>query len=129
MAKGNGGTRGQGPAQISGGRTIAPVSGDGVRSFLLSYTPKEEGFTSNEEIELVAQKLGLNDMNEDELRSMRNRAVSIYNNAMEKEIKYDENGEYAGRTDKYWEYSEGMMSVTAIIDYIRNRRGTPVSML
>ncbi len=134
MAKGSGSTRSSAPARSGVGAApsggIVAVSGDNqIKAFLLSYTPAESGFTSADEIKLVSGKLGLEKMNNDELREMRNKAVSIYSNAMDKEIKYDENGDYAGRTDKYWDYSEGMMSVTAVIDEVRRRKGTPISML
>lgn len=125
MAKRSGGTRSGG----TGG--VAPIKrgSDAVKSFLLSYTPQNKGFTSNAEIDLVSKKLNLSGMDESALQEMRNRAVKIYSDAMEKEIKYDSNGEFAGRTEKYWEYSEAMQSVTAIIDYLKVRRGVPVSRL
>ena len=100
-----------------------------MESFLLGYTPRQTGFTSNEEIELVTRRLGLDRMSDEELRATRDRVVEIYSRAQNRETRYDQDGNFAGRSEKFWDYNEGLMSVTAIIDYIRRRRGTPVSML
>lgn len=127
MGKGNGGTRSGVGGRGNAGRVER--TDEGIRSFLLGYTPKEQGWTSNEEIDLISSRLGLNDMDDSELRSLRNKVVTIYHDAQEREIRYDENGDFAGRSEKYWDYSEGMMSVTAVIDEIRRRKGTPISML
>ena len=127
MAKSNGGTRASGTS--TGGVVAVPVTDSSIRSFLLSYTPAESGFTSNAEIELVTKNLGLDNLNNEQLQEMRNKVVRIYSNAQEKEINYDENGNFAGRTEKYWDYSEGMMSDTAVIDEVRRRKGTPISQL
>ena len=121
MGKGNGTTR------TSTKENPRGLAGTGsVRSFLLSYTPKDDYFTSNEEIALITDKLKLSGMTADQLTDMRNQVVIIYRDAMDKEIKYDKDGNFSGRTEKYWEYSNGLNSVTAVIDQLRVRRGTPV---
>ena len=122
MAKGSGSTR----ASSSGNPRGLSGASSGIRSFLLGYKPANEHFTSYAEIDLISDKLNLANKNEDELNSMRNTVVSIYRDAMDKEINYDENGEFAGRTEKYWDYSTAMQSVTAAIDYIKSRRGMAV---
>ena len=123
MAKGSGTTR---AGSASAPRGLVTGSENSLRGFLLGYKPADEHFTSNEEIELVTNRLGLRDLNESETNSLRNRVVSIYRNAMDKEIKYDENGDFAGRTEKYWDYSTAMQSVTAVIDYVKVRKGMEV---
>lgn len=96
-------------------------------AFLKGYRPKDDHFTTNEEIELVARKLSLEDQDVETLRNTRNRVVRYYSSLMDREIQYNPDGSFAGRSDKYWDYNYGMMSVTAIIDRYMYRRN-PASM-
>lgn len=122
MAKGSGSTRGSGAASSS-----SRVTGSSsLKSFLLSYKPEDDMFTSKAEMDLIADKLKFSSLSAEQLRETRNKVVEIYSDAMEKEIQYDEDGKYAGRTEKYWDYNEGMMSVTAVIDNELFKRGREV---
>lgn len=97
-----------------------------ANDFLMNYTPKNRHFTSADEIALITETLGLKALDNAGLIETRNEVVMAYHNAMEAEIKYDENGEYAGRSEAYWKYSTAMMSVTAVIDNERYGRGMSI---
>lgn len=83
-------------------------------------------FTSQAEMDLIADKLKFSSLSVEQLRETRNEVVRIYKNAMDKEILYDNNGDYAGRSEKYFDYNQGMMSVTAVIDNELFKRGREV---
>lgn len=84
-------------------------------NFLSSYSPANEHFTTENEIKSILTALKTDIMAG--LRPTRNSVVDFYSDKMDKEIKYDENGEYAGRTNDYWKYNNAMMSVCAALDY------------
>lgn len=84
--------------------------------FLKIYSPKNKFYTSVEEIELVETKLGIKDKTSDELEELRNAVVRYYTELLDDEVIYNETGEYAGRTEKYWVYMDALQSVTAVID-------------
>lgn len=100
---------------------------ESMQEFLNEYTPANEHFTSNEEIARINEVLGLESLDRDGLFHLRNEVVMFYSDAEEKEIKYDENGEYAGRTERFWSLNNAMMSVTAVIDHYKYSIGVPVS--
>ena len=93
-----------------------------VENFLKNYSPDNAHFTSREEMNTIIENLMLNMYSYDQLRTVRNTVVEFYTNLMDKEIMYDENGEYAGRTDKYFQYLCSMGSVTSTIDYYSYNR-------
>lgn len=88
-----------------------------VENFLMNYTPANSHFTSREEIDTIINNMALNTYSYEQLRLVRNAVVEFYTNLMDKEIMYDENGEYAGRTEKYYQYLCSMGSVTSTIDH------------
>ena len=82
-----------------------------MKNFLKGYSPKEEHFTSINEIRLVEDNLNI-DNYKDNLRALRNSVVEFYDELID-ENPNDRNMTYA--------YMESMMSVTAVIDnYIYN---------
>lgn len=81
-----------------------------VKAFLKDYMPVDKHFTSFEEIELVENKLGLKGLSREEIDAIRNTAVMFYDNLMDNEFELN------GRTEKYYDFSTAMMSVTGVID-------------
>ena len=77
-----------------------------MKTFLKSYSPKEEHFTSIEEIHLVEDKLNIPNYN-DNLRALRNSVVQFYDELINEDPN-NRNTTYA--------YMESIMSVTAVID-------------
>ena len=77
-----------------------------MKTFLKGYSPKEEHFTSIEEIHLVEDKLNIAKYS-DNLRALRNSVVRFYDELIH-EDPTNRNMVYA--------YMESMMSVTAVID-------------
>lgn len=105
-------------------RTVAgTVNGGTINAFLKSYRPEEDGFTSASEMMRIRDRLNLDNLNTDGLRKMRDRVVKFYSNLLDKETRYNADGTYAGRTEKFYGYNEAMMSVTAVIDDRIFRRG------
>lgn len=91
-----------------------------VKNFLLGYTPADEHFTSKAEMDFITRALDLE--HAESLRELRNEVVMLYHDEMESEIKFDNNGGFAGRTERYWKLSNAMMSVTAVIDHFAYSR-------
>lgn len=81
-----------------------------VKSFLKVYMPEDRHFTSFEEIELVENQLGLKGLSREEIDAVRNTVVLFYENLMDNEFELN------GRTEKYYDFSTAMMSVTGVID-------------
>ena len=81
-----------------------------VKSFLKVYMPEDKHFTSFEEIELVEKQLGLKGLSREEIDAVRNTVVLLYENLMDNEFELN------GRTEKYYDFSTAMMSVTGVID-------------
>lgn len=71
--------------------------------FLNSYCPKDDMFTSNEECELVIEKLGLSNLSLDGLCECRNAVVKFYSDKR--------------HNNRLEDYMTPMMSVTAVIDH------------
>ncbi len=94
-----------------------------IEGFLKGYRPADDHWTTRAEMTRIQRALRLDGMTQDELIAMRNRVVEYYRGLMENEMRYNADGSFAGRTDKFWDYQQGMMSVTAVIDayYRRNR--------
>lgn len=82
--------------------TIFTFSNEQIE-FLSSYRPKDDMFTTNEECELVIEKLGLSNLSLRGLRECRNAVVQFYSNEW--------------RTNRLEDYMTPMMSVTAVIDH------------
>lgn len=76
-----------------------------MKNFLKGYSPKEEHFTSIEEIHLVEDNLNIPNYS-DNLRALRNSVVQFYDELI---------GDGADKDLRY-AYTESMMSVTAVID-------------
>lgn len=84
--------------------------------FLTRYCPKDDFFTSSEEIEIIRNNLELLGKTIDELRAMRNSVVKFYTKLKDNELNIE-----GKHTDKFWKFHTAMMSVTAVIDnYIYN---------
>lgn len=88
---------------------------DGLE-WLKDYQPKDEHFTSFEEIAMISEKLGLAGLDNEQIQEKRNQVVMFYHNL--KKAETDRN--------KVWDLSIAMMSVTAAIDYIKSKRGMEV---
>lgn len=95
---------------------------DSICKFLNDYKPENRMFTSEDEIDLISETLKLYELSYDERCKMRNEVVRYYAELMENEIIYDENGEYKGRTHKYWDLMQSMQSVTTVIDYYKYQK-------
>jgi hypothetical protein len=93
-----------------------------VKNFLKNYKPENQMFTSEDEIDLISETLNLPELDFEERCKTRNEVVRFYDDLMEAEIIYDNNGEYKGRTDKYWELITSMQSVTTVIDYYKYQK-------
>ena len=79
--------------------------------FLTDYCPEDDFFTSNKEIELVANNLDLSEKTTVELRAIRNSIVKFYSELEDNELNIK-----GKRTDNFWKFHTAMMSVTAVID-------------
>lgn len=79
--------------------------------FLTNYCPKDDFFTSNNEIELICDNLEFLGKTIDEFRAIRNSVVKFYTELKDNELNIEKK-----RTDKYWKFHNAMMSVTAVID-------------
>lgn len=84
--------------------------------WLKDYQPKDEHFTSFEEIAMISEKLGLEGMSDEQVQEKRNEVVMFYHNLKKNEAD----------REKAWNYSTAMMSVTAAIDYVKTQRGMEV---
>ena len=84
--------------------------------FLFNYVPKDNMFTSKEEIKLISETLGLNNMTYHDSLHFRNDVVKYYSGLMESEIILEDEV-YKGRTDKFYDYMRAMQSVTTVIDH------------
>lgn len=89
---------------------------DNYKNFLKGYTPKDDMFTSVEEIELVKKELELDNYPSNRIVEVRNSVVKYYSELMDNEIIRDDEGNYKGRSEDFWKYMNGMQSVTAVID-------------
>jgi hypothetical protein len=76
------------------------------------YCPKDDMFTSKEEIDMLAANFGLDKMSILELRNLRDMVVMFWTNKMREE-RYRNNMEY---TDEYMRLSHAVQSITAVID-------------
>lgn len=76
-----------------------------MKNFLKGYSPKEEHFTSIEEIHLVEDNLNIANYS-DNLRALRNSVVLFYDELI---------GDGSDR-NLIHTFMESMMSVTAVID-------------
>lgn len=87
------------------------------KDFLKEYCPKDNMFTSKEEVKLVTDALGLEDMSIEELCQTRDKVVLFY--LVLEDEEYKENG----ITDKLYSYMTAMQSVTTVIDEEEINRG------
>lgn len=86
--------------------------------FLVDYTPANRHFTSNEEVDKVAEVLNLKSFTDTEdMRAVRNSVVRFYSKIQKNEMVIDENGDISNLTSKFDDYQQAMMSVTAVIDH------------
>ena len=79
--------------------------------FLTRYCPKDDFFTSSEEIEIISNNLELLGKTIDELRTIRNSVVKFYTKLKDNELNIK-----GKHTDEFWKFHTAMMSVTAVID-------------
>jgi len=90
--------------------------------FLKNYKPASRMFTSEDEIDLISETLNLPDLDAEERCRTRNEVVRYYTELMDAEVIYDENNQYKGRTDKFWDLVNSMNSVTTVIDYYKYQK-------
>lgn len=95
---------------------------ESIYEFLRNYKPQNRMFTSEDEIDLISETLNLTELDFESRTRLRNEVVKFYDESMEDEIIYDNNGEYKGRTDKYWDLIQSMQSVTTVIDYYKYQK-------
>ena len=90
--------------------------------FLKNYKPASRMFTSEDEIDLISETLNLPDLDAEGRCITRNEVVRYYTELMDAEVIYDENNQYKGRTDKFWDLVNSMNSVTTVIDYYKYQK-------
>lgn len=90
--------------------------------FLKNYKPENQMFTSEDEIDLISETLNLPELDFEERCRTRNEVVRYYTELMDAEVIYDENNQYKGRTDKFWELLNSMQSITTVIDYYKYQK-------
>lgn len=96
---------------------------------LSDYCPKDDMFTSKEEIEMLDNHFGLSQMTAYDLQNLRDMTVYFYTELQDNEIEYKVNGEgqvYPCRSEKFWRYNTTMQSVTAVIDLFKIRKGAEI---
>lgn len=76
------------------------------------YTPKDDMFTSKEEIDMLNETLGLDKMTIMDLRNLRDMVVMFWGSRMREE-RHSNNMKF---TDEYMKLSHAMQSITAVID-------------
>ena len=91
----------------------------GSLDWLKDYQPKDKHFTSEEEIKMIAEKLDLAGLTNEQLKDKRDEIVLFYDKLIEDAIM-------AGDHEKRWNLSDGLMSVTAVIDHFKYNRGMEV---
>lgn len=87
--------------------------------WLNDYKPKNEHFTDKFEMQEIADNLGLESMTNEQIQKKRDEVVRFYH-------KLVENAIMAGDHEKRWDLSDGLMSVTAVIDHYKYNRGMEV---
>ena len=87
--------------------------------WLKDYQPKDKHFTSEEEIKMISEKLCLAGLTNEQLKDKRDEVVLFYDKLIEDAIM-------AGDHEKRWNLSDGLMSVTAVIDNFKYNRGMEV---
>lgn len=95
---------------------------DSIYNFLNSYKPANSMFTSEDEIDLISETLNLCELSFEDRCRTRNEIVRYYTELMDAEVIYDENGEYKGRTNKFWDLMQSMQSITTVIDYYKYQK-------
>ena len=81
-----------------------------AKIFLRDYVPSDKHFTSDKEIALIENMLGLNALTREELDAVRNTVVMYYDYLMDTEYNV------GGRSDTFYNLMLGLQSVTAVID-------------
>ena len=92
-----------------------------ICNFLKNYKPASQMFTSEDEADLISETLNLCELSFEERCQIRNEVVRYYTELMDAEVVY-ENGEYKGRTNKFWDLMQSMQSVTTVIDYYKYQK-------
>lgn len=85
-----------------------------MNTFLNTYKPANERFTSFEEMALIEEKLNLKSV---DLFETRNKVVQFYSDKMQFEREHGLD---------YWDTMTAMQSVTAVIDHFKIQKGMPV---
>ena len=101
---------------------IEIIFSETIYDFLKNYKPASRMFTSEDEIDLISETLLLPELSFEERTLTRNEVVRYYTELMDVEVIYDENGEYKGRTDKFWDLLNSMNSVTTVIDFYKYQK-------
>ena len=73
------------------------------------YTPKDEMVTSIDEIRMLEEHFGLEDMNLLELQNLRDMVVLLFSGWMKEKRS-------GGEIESFFKLSHGMQSITAVID-------------
>lgn len=89
---------------------------ENIKLFLIEYVPKSQRFTSKDEIDLISNKLNLNELSITELMELRDIIVEFYSSLFDKETYVDNNGTIHA-TEEYWKTQRSMQSVVSVIDF------------
>lgn len=84
--------------------TFAVLTPEQTR-FIRTYSPENRHFTSKEEMDIIAERLGLASLSKEGLQAIRNSVVKDFD-----DFRGDDR-------DARWYRSEAMMSITAVIDH------------
>ena len=87
--------------------------------FLYNYCPADTMITSSEEAKRIEEALSLNEV--EDIQTLRNNVVMFYHDKIEAELEGRE-----GWTETAYNFSQAMMSVTAVIDNIKYKRGLEI---
>lgn len=88
-----------------------------MKEFLFGYCPKDDMFTSAEEMQQIEEQLGLKEMDIEGLCYTRDQVVDFYHEKME------ERRLEVCRDDKWYDLMTAMQSVTAVVDYAKIQLG------
>lgn len=90
------------------------------------YTPKQRGFVSKEEAEIIRSVLEIPERNDIELQNIRDMVVILYGQWAEhmREVERRDNDTAAG--DMFSMFMDAMSAITHIVDVEKVRRGLEV---
>lgn len=93
----------------------------GSLDWLKEYQPKDKHFTSDEEIKMIADKLGLVGLTNEQLQAKRDEVVEFFS-SLEDTVNWED----PKQRENAYNWTTALMSVTAVIDHFKWNRGMEV---